>query len=320
MNSKQLEREIEELKCSKCDFEKEISKEFDKYKNVKLYSLQDMLNVYKDILNITQKICNDNCPNIKLYNSLIDENSTRKFNKVQKEFREGYFNLKKHIGILSSGIQGENETLKALELYNDEIEIIQSLCTRIDKYIYEHDFIVINEFGIFSIEVKNNSNHNVYISEQGVCNGKNLIKQSKQHFHSLRRCLADTEYSKVRIHTLIVFTNDKNTVKSEQNTIPICYRYNIDDIIFDNTKYKKCIDKKDFKNVRRVIEEKCKDNHLNYTLKFDLESYISKLSDFLLNEKVNQLKKQKSKIEKENASARADLIKAGIGLISFFFS
>lgn len=321
MNINQLEREIEELKYSRWDFEKEISKEFDEYKNAKLYSLQDMLNVYKGILNTSHKICYNTCPDIKLYNALIDEKSTRKFNKIQKDFRENYFELKKHIGILSSGIQGEKDTLKALELYNDKIEILQSLCTKIGDYIYEHDFIVINECGIFSIEVKNNSNHNVYISEQGVCNGKNLIKQSKQHFHSLRRCLSNTEYSKVPIHTIIVFTNDKNTVKSEQNIIPICYRYNIDDVIFDSTKYKKCLDKTELKHIKSIIEDKCKDNHLNYTLDFNLESYISKLSNFLLNENINQLKKQKNKIEKDTASTASTIfngIKFGASLLDWF--
>ena len=315
MNISQIEKDIEELKNSKDDFEQKLSKEFEQYKEVKMNSLQDMLNIYENILHTSNEICNNTCSNIKLYNSLIDENSTRKFNKTQKEFRESYFELKKHLVILSSGIQGEKDTLKALELYNDEIEILQSLCTRIGDYIYEHDFIVINEYGIFSIEVKNNSNHNVYISEQGICNGKNLIKQSKQHFHSLRRCLSDTEYSKVPIHTIIVFTNDKNTVKSEQNTIPICYRYNIDDIIFDSDKYKKCIDKNELKNVKKVIEEKCKGNHLKYTLDFNLESYISKLADFLLNENLNYLKKQKSKLENEEGSTGATLFKVGIGLL-----
>ncbi len=321
MNISQIEKKIEELKNSKDDFEQELSTEFKECKNVELYSLQDILNVYENILNISNKICSNSCPNIKLYNALIDEKSKRKFNKAQKDFRENYFELKKHIGILSSGIQGEKDTLKALELYNDEIEILQSLCTRIGDYIYEHDFIVINEYGIFSIEVKNNSNHNVYISEQGICNGKNLIKQSKQHFHSLRRCLSDTEYSKVPIHTIIVFTNDKNTVKSEQNTIPICYRYNIDDVIFDSTKYKKSLDKTELKNIKNLIEDKCKDNHLNYTLDFNLESYISKLSNFILNENISQLKKQKDKIEEDSISTAATIfsgIRFGASLLDWF--
>ncbi len=324
MNNNQIEREIEELKYSRWDFEKEISKEFEEYKNIRLYSLQDILSVYKGILNTSHKICYNTCPNIKSYTALLDEKSTRKFNKAQKDFRESYFELKKHIGILSSGIQGEKDTLKALELYNDEIEIIQSLCTKIGDYIYEHDFIVINEYGIFSIEVKNNSNYNVYISEQGICNGKNLIKQSKQHFHSLRRCLADTDYSKVPIHTIIVFTNDKNTVKSEQNTIPVCYRYNIDDVIFDSTRYKKCLDIAELKNIKNVIEDKCKDNHLNYTLDFNLESYISKLSYFLLNENISQLKKLKErekKIEKDTASTASTIfsgIRFGASLLDWF--
>lgn len=321
MNISQIEKKIEELKNSKDDFEQELSKEFKECKNVELYSLQDILNVYENIFNITNKICNNSCPNIKLYNALIDEKSKRKFNKAQKDFRESYFELKKHIGILSSGIQGEKDTLKALELYNDEIEIIQSLCTKIGDYIYEHDFIVINEYGIFSIEVKNNSNYSVYISEQGICNGKNLIKQSKQHFHSLRRCLADTDYSKVPIHTILVFTNDKNTVKSEQNTIPVCYRYNIDDVIFDSTRYKKCLDIAELKNIKNVIKDKCKDNHLNYTLDFNLESYISKLSNFILNENISQLKKQKDKIEEDSISTAATIfsgIRFGANLLDWF--
>lgn len=299
---KEIDELINKLKDSDCDLKKKISKEFQEYKNAELHSLQDLLNCYKDILNTSQKVYKETCSNIKLYDSLIDENSQTKFNKVQKEFRESYLELKKHIGILSSGIQGEKDTLKALKLYGDKIEIIQSLCTKIDDYIYEHDFIVINEYGIFSIEVKNNFNYEVHISEQGVCNGKNLIKQSKQHFHSLRRCLSDTEYSNVQIHTLIVFTNDKNTIKSEQNIIPICYRYNIDDVIFDNTKYKKCLEKTQFKSIKNLIEDKCKNNQMNYTSDFNLDYYINNLSDIILKENIKQLEELKNKFNESDDS------------------
>lgn len=309
---KEIDELLNKLKNSNCNLSKKISEEFQEYQSADLHSLTDLLDSYEGILKTSKKIFEETCLNTELYISLVDEESKTRFNKTQKEFRESYFDLKKHINILSSGIQGEKSTLNALKLYGDKIEIIQSLCTRIGEDVYEHDFIVINEYGIFSIEVKNNSNYEVYISEQGICNGKNLIKQSKQHFHSLRRCLEDTEYSKAQIHTLIVFTNDKNTVKSEQNTIPICYRYNIDDVIFDSSRYKKCINKKEFKNIKKVIEEKCKYNQMKYTLDFNLDYYISKLSDIILKENIKQLEELKRKFHESDGELLS------LGLKTFF--
>lgn len=280
---KHLELEIKNLPNKKEKIKKDILIRSNKLIYKEKYSLRQKLNKYNLMLEFTDEVC-----------PVID------FNNIESDFKDKYLELRKYQRIANNGVKGEDDIYNSLKILNDIIVIIKHLNTPLEDKSVEHDLVVISESGIFTIEVKYISAEKITISRQGLLNNTNIIEQSRRHIHSLRRTLSDTKYSDIPIYPIIVFSNDRCKFKNENENIPICYKIDIENIIFDKTKYPICIDKNEFKNIKDTITEKCKNiEEKKYPLDIDEKSYYEALAEYASNDIIEKEKSQiKERIEK----------------------
>ncbi len=294
------------------DFEKEILNRLKNTVSVdRKYSVEEKIAQYEKMFVLTDELCKDvidykrlsnktegNCKDKdfeKYYYSQIEKTENSQNSKsldikkseyqVIKEqraaFEKEYAKMKKFHSIAVNGIKGENATFNALKMLDYKIRILQNVNTYLDTEVVEHDVLIISESGIFTIEIKYVST-DVEITEQGMLKRKNIIEQTRKHIHSLKRLLIDTKYSEIPVYSIIVFSNDSCNVVSKNKNITVCYRNDIENIIFDENKYPLCLTKEDCIEIEEIISEKGKNiKAIKYPLDIDENVYYEKLAKYV---------------------------------------
>lgn len=339
------------------DFEKEILNRLKNTVSVdRKYSVEEKIAQYEKMFVLTDELCKDvidykrlsnktegNCKDKdfeKYYYSQIEKAENSQNSKsldikkseyqVIKEqraaFEKEYAKMKKFHSIAVNGIKGENATFNALKMLDYKIRILQNVNTYLDTEVVEHDVLIISESGIFTIEIKYVST-DVEITEQGMLKRKNIIEQTRKHIHSLKRLLIDTKYSEIPVYSIIVFSNDSCNVVSKNKNITVCYRNDIENIIFDENKYPLCLTKEDCIEIEEIISEKSKNiKAIKYPLDIDENIYYEKLAKYvdselklqtnLQNKRVEKIYERKKKKEQEQTNqTMEDIIDIGMGVI-----
>lgn len=318
--AKALEDKLNNISKKQEEFEKEVLRKASFIDMPDKLSLVEKNEYYKNILDFTNKICS----NISDYENIKDKES-RNAEDVCKDFYEQYDKLNKYIHISENGLNGERYTYNALKMLDYKVEILQNINIYLGNEIIENDIIVITESGVFTLEVKYVSNKTATITEQGLLGNKNIVEQSRKHIHALNRLFIDTEYADVPVYSIIVFSNDKCKVYCHNDYVTVCYRNDVEDIIFDEYKFPKAINKEDMISIKDVICESSKNiPGIQYPLDIDVKNYFDSLAKYVsfyeiikyrdnLEKEVEELKK---KIEEIEGLSVLDVI---IGLASLTF-
>lgn len=242
-----------------------------------VFSLSEKVKQYNDIIEFTDKICSD----IPEYAS-IQEIDSRSKEEACVDFYKSYDELKKQLKISENGINGERYTFNALKMLDYKIEILQNVNLYLCDEIIENDIIVITESGVFTLEVKYISKNNATITKQGLLGNKNVVEQSRKHIHALNRLLAETKYSDVPVYSILVFSNDKCTVNCYNNNVAVCYRNDVENTIFDECTYPKCLDKNEILEIKNLICQFSKEvPEIKYPLDINVNNYFSALSKYV---------------------------------------
>lgn len=301
--AKALEDKLNNIAKKQTEFEKEV------LRKASFLDMQDELSLieknkyYKNILDFTNKICS----NIPDYENIEDKES-RNAENVCKDFYEQYDKLKKYIHISENGLKGERYTYNALKMLDYKVEILQNINLYLGNEIIENDIIVITESGVFTLEVKYISNKTATITEQGLLGNKNIVEQSRKHIHSLNRLFVDTKYAYIPVYSIIVFSNDKCKVYCHNDYVTVCYRNDVEDIIFDEHEYPKAISKDDMIAIKDVICESSKDiPSIKYPLDVDMDAYINSLAKYVSFYEIIQYKESLEKEVKELEKKISDL-------------
>lgn len=301
--AKALEDKLNNIAKKQTEFEKEV------LRKASFLDMQDELSLieknkyYKNILDFTNKICS----NIPDYENIEDKES-RNVENVCKDFYEQYDKLNKYIHISENGLKGERYTYNALKMLDYKVEILQNINLYLGNEIIENDIIVITESGVFTLEVKYVSNKTATITEQGLLGNKNIVEQSRKHIHSLNRLFVDTKYADIPVYSIIVFSNDKCKVYCHNDYVTVCYRNDVEDIIFDEHEYPKAISKDDMIAIKDVICESSKDiPSIKYPLDVDMDAYINSLAKYVSFYEIIQYKESLEKEVKELKKKISDL-------------
>lgn len=150
-------------------------------------------------------------------------------NVFLKEISKDKEEIQKSLWKLSKGVAGEDKVKNILFSYNNEWQIIQSASFKVDGNLIENDFIVIDETGITSIEVKNigNSKETLHIDEFGRASIikdneeieiGDIISQSERHLAFLRNLIS--KYSNIPpIRAFIVVTSSVKINNESEFTV-----------------------------------------------------------------------------------------------------
>lgn len=324
---KEIENLVEKQNTIK---ENIITKSKDYPAEGKLFTLSEQADYYESVIDFTKDVLKDapkeleeietnGSINIDSYN---EEENVVKPNESVKEFCKQYNGLKRQLRIVNNGLKGEQDTYKALKMLDYKIDILQNICLPLGDETVEHDIIVVCENGIFTIEVKYVSKSDAEITAQGLLNNKNVVEQSRKHVHSLKRIFADTKFADVPVYPLIVFSNDRCDVYSDNDNIKVCYRNDIESIIFDDDDYKNCLTKAQIKEISGIITDISNGIEIpRFAIEFDETNYFELLAEaasqiLIINEKKEleeKLKKNKDFLEDNNIGLK--IIK-GIGVVA----
>ena len=147
-------------------------------------------------------------------------------------FKENWNRLSRIYSILNRGISGEDKVFEVLTLFDDRIRILRDFI-----WGYEHDYIVISPYGIFTIEVKT-LRGNYVLTETGMLKclstnkvtPKDVALQSKKHLETLRRNLGACPAfsSRVPLQEIICSAEPNFTIKDDYRQLPVCYYNTLD--------------------------------------------------------------------------------------------
>lgn len=164
------------------------------------------------------------------YPHMITEKSCLIFKDNWERINRSYYELKK-------GIDGEDKVFNVLKLYDDRAYILRD-------YVWtcEHDFIVITQYGIYTIEVKNLSGRFV-LTETGILEkigetyskpDKDIAMQSRRHRETLFRNLTKCPFytPDIPIYDIICSAASDYTIQDNFRLIPVCNYNTIDRLIF----------------------------------------------------------------------------------------
>lgn len=137
-----------------------------------------------------------------------------------------------------SGIRGESVIRAVLNDLNDTGDIVQNLelCSGEDRC--EIDFLYISENALYIIEVKNRRSDifidyegNVY--RMGEYNYKeyNILEDMNHKEQVLKAVLANYGYESIPIKRIVVFSNDRVTVRQKCQELTVCFGSQLVDVI-----------------------------------------------------------------------------------------
>ena len=205
-------------------------------------------------------------------------NAYNKFSPIYKKIAQ-------REAILRQGIEGEKNLYNRLKIIGNKIRIIQNARYVIeDDFSVEHDMIVISEYGIFSIEIKN-WGLNSHINEKGYLinkNGKsvNVIEQSMRHVHNLERLIQKEMYHDAKVHPLIVWVNEKSKITNDFKYVTVCNYNDVEFELFDSKKYSQIYSEEDIDAIYKKLQE-LKKPEKEYELDIDVEGLIASTPKFV---------------------------------------
>lgn len=243
--------------------------------------------------------------------------------------------------ILEAGREGEQETVKALQLIGPRIKYLSNARFIYDDVDAEHDLIVIAKTGIFTIEVKNYS-HDAYLNSNGILFYRNrqtdLIQQIRRHQNCLWRILHENSnlMNKITgdcdIHSIILWQNKDSDIEDDFGKVPICCINDLEYEIPDTSKYKGNLSDSDIEKIYHYLHinrEKDRRYPLNVPEDFvDLvingacsqyEINLNKSKQELckLQEKLQDLLKQIEEKEKHPVWYYSKRIGKGLGTVAY---
>ena len=224
--------------------------------------------------------------NIPTLEKLIDYLNTKSidYNRELSKYLNKSINIKfldkqldevlKSSRILASGKRAEEDTARVISYYPDKPRILKNnrLGTKSidnDKMIYaENDIIIINEKGIFLLEIKNSSK-NLIFDEKGNLireNSKNfkvdILQQCLNHENLVRMVLNESfeELSLSNIHVdiipIIVTANNFIDVENKNIRIPVLRKNQIQDFIYNEYQSKNKLSSDEIDLIYNILYEK----------------------------------------------------------------
>lgn len=234
------EKRNAKIKSEKATLTAKINSDFYEQNLLSTYSLSnsEKLKAYSDIRDFCCKYIPALSERGFRIETLHNDYSYYISEEAYTAFKENWNRLNRSHSVLSRGVSGEEKVYEVLRLFDDRIRILKDYV-----WGYEHDFIVITPYGIFTIEVKNL--HGDYVlTETGIlkCLSSDKIKpkdvalQSKKHLETLRRNLKDypSFSANVPLQEVICSAEPNFTIKNNYHYIPICYYNTIDKILLPN--------------------------------------------------------------------------------------
>ena len=147
-------------------------------------------------------------------------------------FKDNWSRMIRSYAALKRGLRGEEKVAEVLKLFDDRLIILPNYV-----WGYEHDFVVVTPYGIFTIEVKTLKG-NYILTETGILKqiGENnnisidVALQSKKHIESLRRNLKGCSIlnENIPLQEVICSAEPEFTIKNEYHYVPVCYYNTID--------------------------------------------------------------------------------------------
>lgn len=155
-------------------------------------------------------------------------------NVISKDYKEVFNAYKVDMIGISIGKRGEDAVNKNLKMYDHILTNLRNMRFEVDGTSIETDNLVLSEYGIFSLEVKNlgsTGKYGIRIDKDGKWNriqdGKsfdmsNITDQTYRHV-ALTEKLFNRELDnlginrKVKVHPLIVFANDKIVLQNNSD-------------------------------------------------------------------------------------------------------
>lgn len=273
----QTEKEKETLS----DIQKEIKKRKD----------------YIQSLHLLEESRYDNNQARKQYNGLLRILKKYKIDLEQtsKEFQQMTRAVQDASRGLEFGQKGEDRAAQAMELLGDKVISLQNLRLKYNNLDIEHDLVIIAPTGIFSVEVKNKRNNGT-ISEKGILksgsHSENLIEQIRRHTNSLSRHLEDIYKKqpqmkkKLKVYPIILWANDRSSVKDQFREVPVCYINRLEYEIFKKDRYTARLSRNEMEDISAKLKKRKHQNRL-YPLCVD-KTYLEELTEYSLQD----LKKQ----------------------------
>lgn len=191
----------------------------------------DMLkNLQKEMSTIVYGITEEKNKKPKLFiSSLNDLIKKYKINEpwLLDRFTENVDNLMHTIACFINGINGESKARNAFKLLKNErnTEVLFNIGLEDDDLSTEYDAIVINEWGIFIVEVKN-SGTDIIINKNGWLTKDDSKPYDIPYKIGIKETLLKSYLGDIcenKCHSIMMFPNYRISINDEYQKIPICH-------------------------------------------------------------------------------------------------
>lgn len=198
--------------------------------------------------------------------------ATREFRRFESGCKELVNCIKSEI----SGKRGETETIEILERLECKKHILQNVELVLDDQRTEIDAIVITEKGVFIIETKN-SKRDIFVDENGdyyktgeyLYLDQNIVEKLDKKEQILRLTLENNGIKNPKIKKIVVFPNNRITVRNTHRNLTTCFLNMLPSFIED--KQQAIYDENDMEMISKVIENARTEEA--YPLGLDVEQF-----------------------------------------------
>lgn len=262
----------------------------------KAYTLNNLLAEYERCITFSTSIQLNNLDVEKIKNELDSLNEEVKNNDSFTSVKENYLNalvdfkdqlqvIQREYKNIKTGLRGEQDVEIAIGGIKEDFLHFKNIRFNETGQSNEHDFIVINRKGIFTIEVKTLS-QNVTLSKQGVLDMEHpqyIVKQLKRHVDGIKDVLerhgTNLSINNIPIYPIILLANNECNIIDELKNIPICYLDTLEFHIFNN-KYKNNLNTQEIKDIYDILKSReLKEN--KFPPKIDVERFYENIGNLM---------------------------------------
>lgn len=224
---------------------------------------------------------------------------------------------------LKNGEDGEKETERMIMLFSDKVKYARGLSVAIKdessgKMIRaENDFIIIGENGIFTLEVKKNSQDRVVTENGNFINknsknreGSNIIEQCMLHENVVRRVLEEeilkrfSRKEDIEVHSVIISANNAINVEN-RSRFKVLLKNEIQNYILNEFEPKRKLSKDEIELYFNILKDREVEG-ASFTHNIKIDEIIEQISTYLVIEK-NNVDIRKLLIEKREKQKQDEL-------------